>query len=235
MGKQTSRHWSNVLGVILFLLLSAGAAVGLLAFLVEPQRFYNGMQLIAQALSVYLVFVGGLLLTLWLIRQEKRLLWPGGLALVLAIPVWVFGERFSPSYEPQELDSGDVMQVLLLFIFASVFLLLIALLARWAEKSKEKDHDALQWERQHLVRTKILDSSASYTAKTDTSDALSRAVVGGALFGRGGAVLGAATAEQKITEHRRLTFRLWYDNGTVTEKTVSESSKECALYLQFLQ
>ena len=77
-----------------------------------------------------------------------------------------------------------------------------------------------------IVKTKIIDT----LGKKSTSSAAMRGVVGGAVAGGVGAVVGASTAK----ENRSTTFLILYKNGKRVTKTVPNSSAEYQKYIKYL-
>ena len=73
-------------------------------------------------------------------------------------------------------------------------------------------------EEPHIVKTVLLDKhGGNSTVTTSTGSAVGRGLVGAAIAGPVGAVVGAGTAKQKVTQSAdEYVFRVFWDNDTVT-------------------
>lgn len=100
-----------------------------------------------------------------------------------------------------------------------------------AEKQARIDQDYLD----SIVKTVIVDSSHIVTNNgVSTGSAVGRAVVGGAIFGDVGAVVGASTAKNKVTEKHSTTFLVYFTDGTQRAITVDNGSKQYNMYISKL-
>ena len=84
------------------------------------------------------------------------------------------------------------------------------------------------------IKTKFIDSSHIATSQISTSSAVGRAVIGGVIAGSLGAIVGAGTAKQKITERHTTTFMVYYDDGSKKVDTVSNGSYIYDEYMKLL-
>lgn len=107
------------------------------------------------------------------------------------------------------MSQGDII-VLITFIIMVSLIILVTLLAFKLDK-KEKN-------RPHIVKTVLLDKhGGNSTVTTSTGSAVGRGLVGAAIAGPVGAVVGAGTAKQKVTQSAdEYVFRVFWDNDTVT-------------------
>lgn len=102
---------------------------------------------------------------------------------------------------------------------------------RAEEKQARIDQEYLD----SILKTVIVDSSHTVTNNgVSTGSAVGRAVVGGALFGGVGAVVGASTAKNKITEKHSTTFLVYFTDGTQRAITVDNGSKQYNMYISKL-
>lgn len=90
-----------------------------------------------------------------------------------------------------------------------------------------------------IVKTRIVDTrqrTKGYS-KVSTADAVKRAAIGGALFGKEGAEYGAATARRKIYQEDDsiVCFRVWWRDGSRTIEKVKSGSDRYDLFLQYLE
>lgn len=77
-----------------------------------------------------------------------------------------------------------------------------------------------------IVKTKIVDSYG----KTSAASAATRGIIGNAVAGPLGAVVGSSTAKQ----NRSTTFLIIYKSGRKLTRTVSNSSLEYQKYIKYL-
>ena len=77
-----------------------------------------------------------------------------------------------------------------------------------------------------IIKTKIVDSSHTATTKMDTGSVIGRAIIGGAIAGGVGAIIGASTGKDKVVEKHQTTFIVYYEGGLTVVKTVDNGSKE---------
>lgn len=117
--------------------------------------------------------------------------------------------------------------------------LLLAFIFWLFRKAKEHD-DAVKYERENVIRTKFIEQNMNQTVVSSKTkgNSIGRAVVGGAVAGPVGAVIGAGTGKKKTTyrteEHPTTTFLIYYANGSQTIKTVSNHSDMYKFYLSKL-
>ncbi|WP_459129200.1 hypothetical protein [Guggenheimella bovis] len=124
-------------------------------------------------------------------------------------------------------------------IFAVVFICLIYIAIEEHQRRKkygkpitvEQYRKMMETDPYEIVKTKIIDTSHTSSDQVSTGSAVGRAVIGGALFGDIGAIVGASTAKRKVKEHHTTTFMVYYDNGMTQHKTVENGSK---LYEKFM-
>ena len=113
---------------------------------------------------------------------------------------------------------------LLLCVIMGVLLLVVAyLLFKSAKKAEEKAQESGNV----IVKTKIVDAYG----KTSTASAATRGVVGNAVAGPVGAIVGATTAKS----NRSTTFVIFYKNGKKKTRTVPNNSFEYQKYIKYLE
>lgn len=75
--------------------------------------------------------------------------------------------------------------------------------------------------------------------KTSTGSAIGRGLVGGALFGPAGAIIGGATAKKKTTSTTQatndVTFLVFYEDGTTIEDKAIKGSTKYNFYMSKLK
>lgn len=129
----------------------------------------------------------------------------------------------------------------IMFIVAFVIIIYLAVVEHKRRKKYGKPMTAAQYEKMmekdpyEIVKTKIVDSSHTSSNQVSTGSAVGRAVVGNALFGGVGAVVGASTAKRKTKEHHTTTFLVYYDNGTTLHKTVENGTPLYEKYMAKLE
>ena len=103
---------------------------------------------------------------------------------------------------------------------------------------KQKEQEKLEKEKQTVLKTKFIDSShtATQTATPKVGSAIGRAVVGDWVAGPAGAIVGSATAKQKVTvnEKHTTTFMVYYKDGQRQHKTVDNGTELYDLYMEKL-
>lgn len=104
-----------------------------------------------------------------------------------------------------------------------------------ANKARKLVGNIVEIEKERTVKTTIVDSSHTVTSRTSTGSAVGRAVVGGAIFGGIGALVGATTAKQKSIEKHSTTFLVYYNDGNRTHKTVKNGSELYEIYMSRLE
>lgn len=83
------------------------------------------------------------------------------------------------------------------------------------------------------VKTKILDGGTSST--TTQASGVGRAIVGGIIAGPTGAIVGAATAGKKTTEHNYTVFKVWYEDGHTDVEKVEHGTKKYDQYIRLIE
>ena len=86
-----------------------------------------------------------------------------------------------------------------------------------------------------IRKTQYMNANVSTTRKTSTSSAIGRAVVGGAIAGDVGAIVGASTAKQKVKSKHTTTFLVLYKDGHKSLETVADESLEYQVYVDKLE
>lgn len=101
------------------------------------------------------------------------------------------------------------------------------------EKAKKLEAQARAVRSQTITNVTLLNMSDNY--KTKKKGVITRTVVGGALAGPVGAVVGGATAKSKtVAKGGSATFLIEYANGTKSSKTVKVGSSEYNRLIQYL-
>lgn len=88
-----------------------------------------------------------------------------------------------------------------------------------------------------IVRTAIIDDSASsYKTKKSTTSAVGRAVVGGAIAGPVGSIVGASTAKGSVQEikGKKVRFLIEYANGKKKTEDVKIDSRRYKELIQYM-
>ena len=94
------------------------------------------------------------------------------------------------------------------------------------------------WKRQlgeNIVKTKYMSGHHVTTSKASTSSAVGRAVVGGAIAGDVGAIVGASTAKQKTKAKHTTTFLVFYKDGHKNLETVEDGTLQFEVYVDKLE
>ena len=94
------------------------------------------------------------------------------------------------------------------------------------------------WKQQlgeNIVKTKYMSGHHVTTTKTSTSSAVGRAVVGGAIAGDVGAIVGVSTAKQKVKEKHTTTFLVFYKDGHKKLDTVEDDTLLFEVYVDKLE
>lgn len=125
---------------------------------------------------------------------------------------------------------------------ALVFLLIVLFLTYLWYKLWKKKNAAREEKMKRLAasiaKTKIIDTShtATATSKAKTGSSVGRAVIGGAIAGPAGAMIGAGTAKRKVTvdEHHTTTFMVFYQDGTRNHDTVENGTELYHIYMEKL-
>lgn len=96
----------------------------------------------------------------------------------------------------------------------------------------------LQQLRQSIIKTKYIDSDHTVTQETkvSTGSAIGRAIVGDFVAGPIGAIIGSATAKEKVTIHEKhtTTFMVYYSDGRRDYQTVENETELYKLYMEKL-
>lgn len=83
------------------------------------------------------------------------------------------------------------------------------------------------------VKTKILDHSNGQLV--GNGGGVGRAIVGGAIAGEVGAIIGASTRKQKFTQKQYTIFRVWYQDGHDEVEKVEHGTAKYKRYLKLLE
>ena len=70
----------------------------------------------------------------------------------------------------------------------------------------------VNYEYAHIIKAEVYNGDSVITTTTDAGSALGRAIVGGALFGGIGAVVGGSTASTTSNEYNNLHVRIYFDD-----------------------
>ena len=99
------------------------------------------------------------------------------------------------------------------------------------------EYNEIRVQRKTIVRTQILDTgSSTYKVKGSVLSAGSRAIVGGALAGTVGALVGASTGKSKIVEKKskEVRFLVEYKDGHKSTETVKVDSSRYKKLIQYM-
>ena len=127
----------------------------------------------------------------------------------------------------------------LAFVFA-----VIPFFVPYFDKQYRKEHlpstaEIRENERQQLdekiLKTRYMSGDTIVTSKTSTSSAVGRAVVGNAIAGDVGAIVGASTAKQKVKEKHTTTFLVFYKDGHKNLETVEDGTLQFEVYVDKLE
>lgn len=83
------------------------------------------------------------------------------------------------------------------------------------------------------VKTAILDHTSG--AMKGGGGGVGRAIIGGAIAGPAGAIVGAGTRKQKFTQNQYTMFKVWYGDGHTDIEKVSHNSPKYKKYLNLIQ
>ena len=83
------------------------------------------------------------------------------------------------------------------------------------------------------VKTKILDHGSGNLV--GSGGGVGRAIVGGALFGSTGAIVGAATRKQKYAQTQYTMFKVWYPDGHTEIEQVEHGTAKYKKYLELIE
>ena len=119
------------------------------------------------------------------------------------------------------------------------FLIFLAVLV---VKSMSGQQNVSNFKIEGVLYTEYIGTSSCETVsktKTNTGSMVGRSIVGGALFGPVGAVLGGATAKKKTKTttqpNNNVTFLVFFENGSVTEDTVAKGTQKYMFYMSKLK
>lgn len=139
----------------------------------------------------------------------------------------------------------EVISVLCTIVLIPLVIVCVIILSKQGFKIRPKTQEEIKSEEKQaridreymdsIVKTVIVDSS--HIVVNDgrkTGSAIGRAVVGGAIFGDVGAVVGASTAKNKVTEKHSTTFLVYFTDGTQKAITVDNGSKQYNMYISKL-
>lgn len=103
-------------------------------------------------------------------------------------------------------------------------------LPMYSDENREKDRliREANIRKRTIVRTEIVTQGQV----TKGGHAFTRAVVGGAIAGEVGAIIGGASAKTKV--QGKTTFRVWYQDGHDELKTVDDYSPQWHEYMKYL-
>lgn len=107
-----------------------------------------------------------------------------------------------------------------------------------AEIQEKKQREYEEQKRQladKILKTRYMSGDTIVTSKTSTSSAISRAVVGNAIAGDVGAIVGASTAKQKVKEKHTTTFLVFYKDGCKELQTVENNTLQFEVYVAKLE
>lgn len=103
----------------------------------------------------------------------------------------------------------------------------------WRAYKKQAKKNKAQVGKRVPVKTKILDHSSG--ALHGGGGGVGRAIIGGAVAGPVGAVVGASTRKQKFTQDQYTMFRVWYSDGNIEVEKVSHKAAKYKKYLEILE
>lgn len=86
-----------------------------------------------------------------------------------------------------------------------------------------------------ILKTRYMSGDTVVTSKLSTSSAVGRAVVGNAIAGDVGAIVGASTAKQKTKEKHTTTFLVFYKDGHKNLETVEDGTLRFEVYVDKLE
>ena len=86
-----------------------------------------------------------------------------------------------------------------------------------------------------ILKTRYMSGDTVVTSKLSTSSAVGRAVVGNAIAGDVGAIVGASTAKQKTKEKHTTTFLVFYKDGHKNLETVEDGTLQFEVYVDKLE
>ena len=97
---------------------------------------------------------------------------------------------------------------------------------------REKERRLLD---EKILKTRYMSGDTVVTSKLSTSSAVGRAVVGNAIAGDVGAIVGASTAKQKTKEKHTTTFLVFYKDGHKNLETVEDGTLQFEVYVDKLE
>lgn len=107
-----------------------------------------------------------------------------------------------------------------------------------AEIQEKKQQEYEEQKRQladTILKTRYMSGDTVVTSKLSTSSAVGRAVVGNAIAGDVGAIVGASTAKQKTKEKHTTTFLVFYKDGNKNLETVEDGTLQFEVYVDKLE
>lgn len=135
----------------------------------------------------------------------------------------------------------DAPTSLMIAFLAILPLILVAYAPRYKKNEIAKAQRAADEQRRFrdsILKTKIIDTSHTVTqeSKVRTGSALGRAIVGDWVAGPVGAIVGSATAKEKVTTHEKhtTTFMVYYKDGQRQHQTVNNGTALYNLYMEKL-
>lgn len=107
-----------------------------------------------------------------------------------------------------------------------------------AEIQEKKQREYEEQKRQiadKILKTRYMNGDTVVTSKLSASSAVGRAVVGNAIAGDIGAIVGASTAKQKTKEKHTTTFLVFYKDGHKNIETVEDGTLQFEVYVDKLE
>lgn len=139
-----------------------------------------------------------------------------------------------------------IMYGILAFVFAAIPMFVPLLDKQYrkeyfpstAEIQEKKQQEYEEQKRQladKIQKTRYMNGDTVVTSKLSTSSAVGRAVVGNAIAGDVGAIVGASTAKQKTKAKHTTTFLVFYKDGHKNLETVEDGTLRFEVYVDKLE
>lgn len=131
------------------------------------------------------------------------------------------------------------MYGVLALVFAAIPMLVVFFKQQYRKEYLPSTAEIRENERrlldEKILKTRYMSGDTVVTSKLSTSSAVGRAVVGNAIAGDVGAIVGASTAKQKIKEKHTTTFLVFYKDGHKNLETVENGTLQFEVYVDKLE
>lgn len=184
--------------------------------------------------------VGDCALALGLHKDWKRVKFFGLIILVISVVLLLISKPINDSIGLQVKISLLTAVGLILALTAISMMILACVLYPYeheedTSQAKNKRENKYEREANRILKTKLIDTSRTTMARVKTGSALARGIIGELIAGPIGGLAGVASAGQRITEKTKISFLVYYKDGSKDVKVVDRNSKMFQVYLNKLE